>query len=969
MELAWMGPAPSYRLLHSLFLPPLPSPSVICLTARRASKCASIRGASGVVELCRQSWSPGYLPSPGRAGISTLQSGSNYVGFGERESDRSGFGVARNSRSDRGVVGSSWTKAGGDSASASSKGVGDSEQTRTSRRSPPSKRAGGITTNRGDDNKEKGPRILKDVEAGGDSPMGNNKRGLGRFKSKFDAPKGTERNGRRSYSSSNQANPSERVQGEDVRKDKKASMVQNGSNQGRPSGDAKGGHQPRGRNKQFVPEQDLRRQLDMCSKHADVKRALELYDKFKVEGKGFFNQYNYNIVLYLCSSAATNSLKPSKSGNERRGAEQENQPRGPLDELSGNVKSRNGAQLATATESGALTDKERIVYMERGFEIYETMKSQGVPPNEATFTAVARLAVAKEDGDLAFDMVKQMAEAKLSPRLRSYAPALYTYCKLKNATKAFEVDEHMKEAGVALEESELEALLKLSVDAGLEDKVYSLLHRLRTTVRDVSQIVVELVQQWFTSSAAASAGKSNWEYLPSLEAVKTATESCGGGWHGLGWLGKGSWEVKSSVVDARGVCQECGEQLVTIDLDPEETEIFAQSLSKLACQREAKNNEFKKFQAWLDRHGPFDAIVDGANVGLYNSNSPGGGGFNFYQLNNVVTGIQKQLGIKKEPLILLHHRRTKGGPAASSFATKVINKWIDGNSIYTTPTGSNDDWYWLYAAVRYRCLLVTNDEMRDHLFSLLGNDFFPKWKERHQVRYTINKQGLGFHMPPPYSTVIQESEKGSWHVPKRGNDDDVLTPREWMCITRTGHAAPGNTKPEELTVSSTSTLESSASGVQEQIAAIDHKGASIFDDEIQPPKQRKSRKLTAESSVSSSLNSSTLSEIKKLEENSRPPKEARSATKKPRFVEPAVESSDVEQPEPQKKRLSASKKSRSTKASTSQPSDVGQLEEQPTPPKRGRAATKKSRSPKSSVLVQKLEEAEKVVENPIQFEI
>ena len=30
-------------------------------------------------------------------------------------------------------------------------------------------------------------------------------------------------------------------------------------------------------------------------------------------------------------------------------------------------------------------------------------------------------------------------------------------------------------------------------------------------------------------------------------------------------------------------------------------------------------------------------------------------------------------------------------------------------------------------------MLVTNDEMRDHLFQLLGNDFFPKWKERHQV--------------------------------------------------------------------------------------------------------------------------------------------------------------------------------------------------------------------------------------------
>jgi proteinaceous RNase P len=63
-----------------------------------------------------------------------------------------------------------------------------------------------------------------------------------------------------------------------------------------------------------------------------------------------------------------------------------------------------------------LTDEQKQVCLQRGFAVYEAMKLQGVPPNEATFTAVARLAVAKEDGDLAFDMVKQMAKAKLSPR-------------------------------------------------------------------------------------------------------------------------------------------------------------------------------------------------------------------------------------------------------------------------------------------------------------------------------------------------------------------------------------------------------------------------------------------------------------------------------------------------------------------------------------------------------------------------
>jgi proteinaceous RNase P len=81
----------------------------------------------------------------------------------------------------------------------------------------------------------------------------------------------------------------------------------------------------------------------------------------------------------------------------------------------------------------------------------------------------------------------------------------------------------------------------------------------------------------------------------------------------------------------------------------------------------------------------------------------------------------------------LHHRRTKGGAAATPNALSLLNRWQNANCIYTTPTGSNDDWYWLYAAVRYKCLLVTNDEMRDHLFQLLGNEFFPKWKERHQV--------------------------------------------------------------------------------------------------------------------------------------------------------------------------------------------------------------------------------------------
>eukprot|EP01018_Ginkgo_biloba_P016085 Gb_37044 [translate_table: standard] len=139
--------------------------------------------------------------------------------------------------------------------------------------------------------------------------------------------------------------------------------------------------------------------------------------------------------------------------------------------------------------------------------------------------------------------------------------------------------------------------------------------------------------------------------------------------------------------------------------------------------------------------------------------------------------------MEKWPLIILHNKRTRGGPADNPYNKQLLEGWRKAGALYTTPTGSNDDWYWLYAAVRCKCFLVTNDEMRDHLFELLGNEFFSKWKERHQVRFTFSKYGPQLHMPPPYSIVIQESERGSWHIPIKGGDD-IETTRSWLCVTR-----------------------------------------------------------------------------------------------------------------------------------------------------------------------------------------
>ncbi|XP_010268242.1 PREDICTED: proteinaceous RNase P 1, chloroplastic/mitochondrial-like [Nelumbo nucifera] len=473
----------------------------------------------------------------------------------------------------------------------------------------------------------------------------------------------------------------------------------------------------------------LRFKLDLCSVSGDLVEALRLYDDARSKGIPL-HQRHYNVLLYLCSSS---------------------------------VESRGGRNDDDSSNLG----------LRRGFEIFQQMGIDGIASNEATFTSVARLAVAKEDPEMAFDLVKKMRSFGISPKLRSYLPALFGFCKMGEADKAYEVDAHMVASGVTLEEPELAALLRLSADAGRGDKVYEMLHRLRATVRQVSESTAEIVESWFKSNAAAGVGKENWD----VARVKEGVVRGGGGWHGEGWLGKGKWRVVRTDVNDRGICRCCGEKLVCIDIDLSETENFASSLSSLACRREVKG-DFNNFRAWLLRHGPFHAVIDGANVGLTNQHS-----FSFSQLSSVVSCIRQMSPSKHLPLIVLHSSRIKGGPAQNPHTKKLLEKWENSGALYATPCGSNDDWYWLYAAVNYKCLLVTNDEMRDHLFQLLGTSFFPRWKEKHQVRFTMSRQGPTLHMPPLYSIVIQESERGSWHVPTviRGN---IKTPRQWLCATR-----------------------------------------------------------------------------------------------------------------------------------------------------------------------------------------
>ncbi|CAK7338781.1 unnamed protein product [Dovyalis caffra] len=113
-----------------------------------------------------------------------------------------------------------------------------------------------------------------------------------------------------------------------------------------------------------------------------------------------------------------------------------------------------------------------------------------VMPSEATFTNAVRLASVLEDLEMAFDTVKQM--------------------------KGFE--------------PELSALLRISAVLGNADKVYGLLHRLRTNVKQGTEPTVGIIEDRLKSEHAVKVGKENWD----VSKIKEGVVRGGGGWHGQG---------------------------------------------------------------------------------------------------------------------------------------------------------------------------------------------------------------------------------------------------------------------------------------------------------------------------------------------------------------------------------------------------------------------------------------------------
>jgi hypothetical protein len=206
---------------------------------------------------------------------------------------------------------------------------------------------------------------------------------------------------------------------------------------------------------------------------------------------------------------------------------------------------------------------------------------------------------------------------------------------------------------------------------------------------------------------------------------------------------------------------------------------------------QTRQRDWSNFVGFLERKEkqsypspPFDVVIDGANVGYHKQNFQNAPRHvDYEQIDWVVRHFRDERN--QRVLLVMHTRHFSPGLMPEKYTT-LYESWKRDGILYRTPHGMNDDWFWMHAALKYKTVVLTNDEMRDHHFQMLAPRFFLRWKERQQVRFSFgswrNKNNaqneerlVELQYPNVYSRRIQRVSDGLV-VPlaKRGDENRFL---------------------------------------------------------------------------------------------------------------------------------------------------------------------------------------------------
>ena len=479
------------------------------------------------------------------------------------------------------------------------------------------------------------------------------------------------------------------------------------------------------------------------------------------------------------------------------------------------------------------------VFPERANDVFNYMVKHDVQRTEMTYTALARVEAAAGKPRESFDVALRLESERLRPKLRTFAPALHAFCKLGDVKGACEVETALAKHGIELTENEFAALIDARAENGDWEECEKTLRRAADAFRVFSHALADACKRFFEK-------KPGWRVCDSVEvnetsgaceavvsdATKTKTKtktmqlraihlSAADRASLLAGIGKLSRERESAdhfegfvrwlkrrgplpfLVDGANAGM-YNQNFENSGFNFDQVEKVMRRLrapakaardERVAARAATNDNNDEKTEK-PEASGPStpaDAstapsagdAVDSPNENRSetDADTPKKPNQSPTPLTDaeVLASCGSSAGASS-PVVFLHVRRVRGGPANGKRARECLDFWKKSGELFTTPAGSNDDWYWLYAAVASGddAFLVSNDEMRDHAFQMLpAPALFKKWKERHQVRFHMSKgaDGLELYFPPPFSHCAQSDvDEKWWMIPK---DDGT-----WLCAVK-----------------------------------------------------------------------------------------------------------------------------------------------------------------------------------------
>ena len=290
------------------------------------------------------------------------------------------------------------------------------------------------------------------------------------------------------------------------------------------------------------------------------------------------------------------------------------------------------------------------------------------------------------------------------------------------------VEASLREDGLLPTELEFMAMLKAYRVAEAFDAGFGMLRRMRAEIQCPSEEMCEELRTWFSSVPG-------WCVADEVSIDDTGA-------------GRAVLAMEEKHVDV---------QLKAISLTSEELRIYSLASPN---SRRTPVSEFNNFTNWLNgKKDGMNVIIDGANVGMYNQNFANSG-MNFHQIEKVLVELRKR---SRRATRRRWCSYTNDASTADPRENHTIrNSWNDGTRRVncsprrTVPTtigiGSR-------RALGDDAFLVTNDECRDHVFQMLpAPKLFYRWKERHQVRFSIAAGDVELEYPAKFTTCMQEAD-------------------------------------------------------------------------------------------------------------------------------------------------------------------------------------------------------------------